>query len=371
MHGLPQKEDLPRLDSLPSLPRTVPLSRIEGIMPLPAQSQTKTFDPMITGQMRPSTTRASQNLSEGRLKTARFTATAAFLALGFMTSCGGDAEQGAGPLKQLRVSGIPDADKASLAAKAKVLEDWLSGILGVPVIYEAANDYNAAVNMLAANKVDMSWLGGYTAVDSETRTDGHAEFVACRESDLTFKTYFIANKDAIAADKVGVIATLDALKETAKDVTFTFGSKKSTSGHLMPRWFLSEAGIDPETDFKEPAKNQDNHSATLRTVASGAVDMGTLNYKTWESADDALKADAPVVFTSDPYVDYCLVAHDRLGKDVIEKIRKAFVSLDASKPEDKSVLDAFSAAKFVAAKPSDWDQIRNVAKSLKEKGILQ
>jgi phosphonate transport system substrate-binding protein len=284
--------------------------------------------------------------------------------------------------RTLRFSGIPDSDKEKLTQQYQAVADWLSAELGMPVEYVHAPDYTGAVTALAADKVDFVWLGGVTAVEAETATRGQAIFLATRDTDLRFKSYFIANRVHVDSGRFvertdlspQPLADLAALKPALAQGTFTFGSKSSTSGHIMPRHFLEspEVGISPEKDFAQPAgyQLQGGHSATLAAVASGAVDVGVLNYTNWEKAAPEEKAKAPLIYVTPEYVDYCMVAHARIGNELAEKLREAFAGLDASDPADKRVLDAFSAQKFVKADPKDWDGIRNVLASAKARGVL-
>jgi phosphonate transport system substrate-binding protein len=284
--------------------------------------------------------------------------------------------------RTLRFSGIPDSDKAKLTLQYKAVADWLSAELGMPVEYVHAPDYTGAVTALAADKIDFAWLGGVTAVEAETATGGQTIMLAARDTDLKFKSYFIANRALVDSGRFKersdlspqTLAELATLKPALVQGTFTFGSKSSTSGHIMPRHFLEspEVGIDPEKDFTQPAgyQLQGGHSATLAAVVGGSVDVGVLNYTNWESAAADQKAKAPLIYVSPEFVDYCMVAHARIGKDLAEKLRTAFAGLDASDPTDKAVLDAFAAKSFVKANPADWDQIRDVLKSAKERGVL-
>lgn len=284
--------------------------------------------------------------------------------------------------RTLRFSGIPDSDKALLTQRYQAVADWLSAELGMPVEYVHAPDYTGAVTALAADKIDFAWLGGVTAVEAETATGGQTIMLAARDTDLKFKSYFIAHRAVVDSGRFQErtdlapqpLSDLAALAPALKQGTFTFGSKSSTSGHIMPRHFLEspEVGIDPEQDFAQPAgyQLQGGHSATLAAVASGAVDVGVLNYTSWEGAAADLKARAPRIYVTPEYVDYCMVAHARIGNELAEKLRTAFASLDASQPADKAVLEAFSAKSFVQADPADWDQIRDVLESAKARGVL-
>ncbi len=283
----------------------------------------------------------------------------------------------------LRFSGIPDADKAKLTELYGSVATYLSAELGVAVEYVHVPDYTAAVTALAANKIDFVWLGGVTAVQAQERTGGEIEFVAARAQDLHFRSYFIAHRELIDDGTFHEVKDhdpmpLSALSDMApalKGKSFTFGSKSSTSGHIMPRHFLQDASvnINPERDFAGSAAYQlkGSHSATLRTVAAGGTQLGALNYSVWELADPATQAQAPVIFVTPEYVDYCMIAHRRIGADRIAAIRKALLKLDPADPKHATVLEAFGAKAFVAVDASDWDGIRAVLGALRDKGLLR
>jgi phosphonate transport system substrate-binding protein len=269
--------------------------------------------------------------------------------------------------KELRFTVIPDFNKGKLADTCKVVADHLTKKLGMPVSYVPSNDYTMAVNALVGNKVDFAWLGGKTTVDAVDAGKGKIVLVATRDIDLDFKTYFIANKKLVDDGKLKKMEKLAELKPLAKQFTFTFGDPNSTSGHLMPRFFLTEAGIDPNKDFKSECSYQASggHGATLKAVASGASDVGALNFTYWDKASAEDKANAPIVFVTPGYVDYAWVGHERVGKETLAKLTEAFTSLDAKKPEDKVILDAWAAKeKFQTADIKRWESVRKVRDSL-------
>jgi phosphonate transport system substrate-binding protein len=268
--------------------------------------------------------------------------------------------------KTLRMTFIPDNNVAALEKVADKIAAYLKDATGMEVKYEKASDYQACVNGLAANKLDLVWFGGVTYCQAMERTEGKTVLVACRDIDLKFKSYFIANKALVDSGAVKPVKTLAELKPLLAKHTFTFGAKDSTSGHIMPRHFLVQAGIAPEKDMKGGPQYQlqGGHGATFKAVSGGQVDLGVLNYTVWDSQKPEDKAKAPIVFTTEPYVDYCFAAHERLGKDTIAKLTKALVALDAKKPEHKEVLDAWKCEKFVEADPKLWDGMRKVLAEL-------
>jgi phosphonate transport system substrate-binding protein len=134
----------------------------------------------------------------------------------------------------------------------------------------------------------------------------------------------------------------------------------------MPRWFLVQAGIAPEKDMKDGPQYQlqGSHSATFKAVSGGLVDLGVLNYTVYDGQKPEDQAKAPIIFTTPEFVDYCFCAHERLGKETIDKLRKALIALDPKKPEQKEVLDAWKCKAFVEADPKRWDGMRKVLAEL-------
>ncbi|RMH39952.1 MAG: putative selenate ABC transporter substrate-binding protein [Deltaproteobacteria bacterium] len=259
----------------------------------------------------------------------------------------------------IRVTGIPDENPTELVRAYKPLTDLLSKRLGVRVEYVPVTDYGAAVQALAAKKVDFAWLGGFTHVQARNMTD--VVPVVMRDIDREFHSVFIAN----ANSGIQSIADLRGKK-------FAFGSKSSTSGHLMPRHFLvTKHGIDPDKDFDGPPVFSGAHDATVKMVESGKVDAGALNEQVWqrmvkEGSVDTHKV--KVIWTTPPYVDYVWTARADVPEDIRRAFADTFLSLDPKNPEHAPVLERMGATKYVPASPSDFDAIEQVAKSI---GLLK
>lgn len=296
-----------------------------------------------------------------------------------MAGCGdkGAPEKGAGSSSApaakwvLRCTGIPDSKTSELTKEYVLIKDYLAKELDADVQFEIVKDYDAAVTALTSGKADLAWLGGHTTVIAEE--SGKVELVACRDLDLKFKSYFIAHKDAFAKLGGKQLGSLSELKGKTEGLKFTFGSQGSTSGHLMPRHFMTQQGVQPEDTFgKEGVAYSGNHSNTLKQVADGTVHLGALNYTDWDKASDEVKAAAPLLYVTPDYVDYCWVANTGLGAEKIGRIRGAFTRLDSANPEQAAILKAWGGAgKFLAADPKSWQGIRDVRAELLKSGVLK
>lgn len=277
-----------------------------------------------------------------------------------VVACGGDNPGGEGePAKELRISAIPDADAKKIEDRSNQFAAWLSKKIDRPVRFVPVKDYAASVTGLATGQIDMVWYGAVTSVQAEQQTEEGVTFVACRDIDLAFETYFIANRDT----GVATISDLAELKELAEGKTFTFGSTGSTSGHVMPRWFMHKAGFKPQDVFRSFGYSG-SHDKTLDQVNDGSVDFGALNYATYNSAEDSRKAKVNLIYKTPPYVDYVWVARNGVGAELIGKIRDAMVGLSIDNEEEAAILKSFAAKeKFVEAKAEMWDECRDILKA--------
>jgi phosphonate transport system substrate-binding protein len=251
----------------------------------------------------------------------------------------------------LRVSAIPDESPTELQRKFKPLGNYLEQKLGMKVEFIPVTDYAASVEGLINNKLDMVWFGGFTFVQAKVRSGGKVVPIVQREEDEKFKSVFITTDKSI--NKL----------EDLKGKTFTFGSESSTSGHLMPRYFLLGAKVNPDTDMKRVAFSG-AHDATVAAVAGGKVDAGALNISVWEKLISQNKVDPKVVrvfYTTPGYYDYNWTVRSDMNPALRKKLTDAFLALNPNNPQDKEVLDLQRATRFIPAKPENYQSIEQAA----------
>lgn len=254
----------------------------------------------------------------------------------------------------LRVSAIPDEAPTELQRKFRPLGEYLSKETGMKVEFVPVTDYAAVVEALATGKLDMAWLGGFTFVQAKRRTNGTAIPIVQRAEDEKFISRFI----------VPVDSPLKSLADL-KGKSFTFGSPSSTSGHLMPRYFLLKSGLNPEESFKNIAYSG-AHDATVAFVAGGKADAGVLNGSVWDKLVESKNPNAQkcrVLATTPPYYDYNWTVRGGLDPAIVKKITAAFLKLDPKNPAHKSIMELQRASRFIPAKTSNYDSIESAAKS--------
>lgn len=254
----------------------------------------------------------------------------------------------------LRVSTIPEEAATEQIRKFGPLSKYLERTVGMKVDFIPVNDYPAAVEALVNKQIELVWFGGFTYVQAQIRSGGKIIPIAQREEDTSFRSVFITQTNS-------GIKRLQDLK--GKQVSF--GSPSSTSGHLMPRSFLLEAGIDPDKDFKRVAYSG-AHDATIAAVVSGRVDAAALDITVWrkfvtENKVDTSKVD--VFFTTPPYFNYNWSVHADMPVALRNKITAALLNINMNTPEGKEILTLNRATKYMTTKPENYKGLENAGRS--------
>jgi phosphonate transport system substrate-binding protein len=253
-----------------------------------------------------------------------------------------------------RVTTIPEEAATEQVRKFTPLAAYLEKKLGMKVEFTPVSDYPAAVEALVNKKVDLVWFGGFTYVQAKLRSGGKVIPIAQREEDTRFQSVFIAKTDS-------GIKTLADMK--GKQVSF--GSQSSTSGHLMPRSNLLNAGIDPEKDFKRIAYSG-AHDATIASVVSGKVDAAALDITVWRKfvAENKVNTkEVDVFFTTPPYYNYNWAVHADMPTELRNKVQQALLALDPSTPEGKEILQLNRATRYIPTSPENYKGIEAAGRS--------
>ena len=260
----------------------------------------------------------------------------------------------------LTIGAIPDQDPEVLQRLYGVLADSMAEATGLAVTYRPVTDYGAAVSLFRTGDLDMVWFGGLTGVQARLQAPG-ARVIAQRDIDEAFHSVFVVNAGT-------GLAASDDLSELA-DLPFTYGSQTSTSGFLMPAYYLAQHGVAPR-GFPGGPGFSGSHDATLALVASGSYGAGALNEQVWTARTEAGEVDPAVQLHSrtPPFHDYHWLlgpgAVDRLGTDLPDRMSDYFLGLSSDDADDARVLELFGAGRFVAAEPGDYDQIEQIAEQL-------
>jgi len=274
-----------------------------------------------------------------------------------LAACGQGSTAGGGAPAEFYFSAIPDQGATELAERFGKIAEYLSAELGMPVKYRASSDYGATVEMFKNGDVHLAWFGGLPGCQARAAVSG-ARAIALGRKDTRFISYFIAHKDS-------GIEPSDEFPEKIANTNFAFGSETSTSGRLMPEFFIRKnTGKSPSELFKS-YQFSGSHTKTATMVATGQAQAGVLNFSVYDEMVAAGKIDPAVcrvVWKTPTYADYNWTAHpdldERYGAGFIDKLQAALIGMDAD------LLKALGRDAMIAAKNEDFDGIATVAKDL-------
>jgi len=254
---------------------------------------------------------------------------------------------------------IPDQDESQLEKRFGVVALYLEEQLGVPVKYVPVKSYAAAVTAFRNNEVQMAWFGGLSGVQARRLVPG-SQAIAQGLEDPDFKSYFIANTST------GLSPSETLTDAFVEQPSFTFGSKGSTSGRLMPEFYLREDFNQSPDQLFEKVGFSGDHSATIALVQSGAYATGAVNYKVWERELEEGKIDTDkvqVIWETPGYPDYHWTVrgdlNDKFGDGFTQRVTDALLAID-----DPVLLNAFPREKFIPASNDDFAPIEDTAEAI-------
>jgi phosphonate transport system substrate-binding protein len=292
---------------------------------------------------------------------------AAAAALALLTACdkkpeasGGGGSSGSGT-KVLRFSAIPNQNATELKAKYDPMAAYLSKELGVTVEFFPSADYKASVEAFKNSQVQLAWFGGVTSVQAWAAVPGAKAIVHGKE-DTDFKSYFIAHKDTGLEKSDTFPAGIGALK-------FAFGSETSTSGRVMPSYFIKQnTGKGEKEFFTQPVIFTGAHDKTIEAVATGAAQAGVCDFTVYDKLVKEGKVDpavAKVIWVTPGYMDYTFTAHPSLEQDFgagfTEKLKAALLAMNTKAPE---LLKAFPRESLIEARNEDYKMLEGLCREL-------
>jgi len=263
------------------------------------------------------------------------------------------------PAQTFTFTAIPDQDESRLEQRFGKVAEHLEEALGVPVKYVPVKSYPAAVTAFRNDEVQMAWFGGLSGVQARRLVPG-SQAIAQGQEDTAFKSYFIANS------RTG-LEPGDSLPDAfAEQPSFTFGSKGSTSGRLMPEYYFRERFGAPPQELIDKVGFSGDHSRTLSLVESGAYATGALNYQVWDRAlaDGDIDTDkVQVIWETPAYPDYHWTVRgdldQRFGDGFSQRVTEVLLAID-----DPELLEAFPRSAFVPADNDDYQAIEDTAESI-------
>jgi len=253
------------------------------------------------------------------------------------------------PSATFKLGVLPNQDKSKMQESYAGLVRHLETATGLKIELRIPDDYAQLLDWFVNKEIDLAMFGGVTFVKANKQVG--AVPLVMRDIDIRFHSVVLVKRDSGAAS----IADL-------KGKSFSFGSELSTSGHLMPRYYFQQLGIDPEQDFTT-VNYSGAHDKTALLVQAGKAFAGVVNGSIVKEmfADGRLSPEKVKQLWESPiYADYVWAMQQDLFEINGTTIRDAFMALSRSIAADKAILDALGAGYYIPASVDDFQSLSRI-----------
>ncbi|MBV1812213.1 phosphonate ABC transporter substrate-binding protein [Pseudomonas viridiflava] len=233
--------------------------------------------------------------------------------------------------------------------------DDMSKKTGLKVNATFASDYAGLIQGMRFNKVDVAWLGNKAAMEAVDRSNGEifAQTSAANGA-AGYWSLLIVRKDS-------PINSVEDMLKNAKTLTFGNGDPNSTSGYLVPGYYVfAKNHVDASTAFKRTLNS--SHEVNALSVAKGQLDVATFNTESWDrlAVTQPDKVEQLKVIWKSPLIPADpMVWSKALSDENKAKIREFFASYGDT-DEEKTVLKNMQLGKFLKSNDDQLLPIRQL-----------
>ncbi|UFQ96336.1 phosphonate ABC transporter substrate-binding protein [Pseudomonas wenzhouensis] len=226
---------------------------------------------------------------------------------------------------------------------------------GIKINAFFAPDYAGIIQGMRFDKVDVAWYGNKSAMEAVDRAGGEifAQTVAANGSQ-GYYSLLVAHKDS-------PINSVEDMLKNASSLTFANGDPNSTSGYLVPGYYVfAQNNVDANKLFKRSLNG--SHEVNALSVANKQVDIGTFNSEGMErlevTAPDKA-AQLKVIWTSPLIPSDPMVWRKNLPQETRDKLREFFMTY-GDQPQELKVLEGLQWGKFRASNDDQLLPIRQL-----------
>lgn len=198
--------------------------------------------------------------------------------VGIALAISGNAVRAADSATVINFGFISTESSQNLKQDWQPILDEMSRKLGVKVNAFFAPDYAGVIEAMRFNKVQVAWFGNKSAIEAVDRANGEV-FAQVVNTDGSLGYYSM-----VSVHKDSPYKTIDDVLANAKAVNFGIGDPNSTSGFLVPTYYIfAQHNVDPKTAFK--TVRGANHEANIMAVANKQVDAAVHSSDTLERVE--------------------------------------------------------------------------------------
>ena len=255
----------------------------------------------------------------------------------------------------------------SQANQKPIWEPFISAMsqeIGIPVKAFYATQYAGVIEAMRFGQVQLAWYGGKSYVEANKIAD--AEVFAQTVNDDGTKGYYshlIMNKDHPDLAKAKEMGGDKYVLENAANLQFAFNDPNSTSGFLVPSYYVfAQNNVDPKEAFKRLIF-AGNHEATALAIANNQVDVATNNSESLsrlEKTNPDARTNVETIWTSTLIPSDPIAWRADLPEEIKTKLKDFFYNYS-----DETVLGPLAWQGFDPATDDLWNPIRELDEYVK------
>jgi len=249
--------------------------------------------------------------------------------IGLIAGCRNKRELDANGMPNTLIVAVYEGDNPGEVTKVlNQVRPYLEKKLGIPVEFQKSTDYTTVIEALLSGKVHMAYLSPFSYILA-TQKQKLVPMVApgLNGKPLTYRSLIFTSPHS-------GLHSMDDVKAKSHDLTLCFADPASTSGHLIPRAYLTSIGLDPKTAFKQ-TMFAGTHYASVLSVKSGKVDVGCsfqLGYDKMMREGLIHEGDITILWTSDPIVESPLCMRSDVNAALTAKVAQAYIDMKRDAP---------------------------------------
>ena len=246
---------------------------------------------------------------------------------------------------------VPQQSAQRLAELWTPVLQHLSETSGVKLQFRTAKDIPEFEKNLAAGYYDFAYMNPYHFTVFN-RNPGYRA-VAVRK-DQPIRGIIVVRKDS-------VITSLNQLANQ----TLAFPSPAAFAASVLPRAQLTREQIP----FK--AQYVSSHDSVYLNVAKGIFPAGGGVLRTLNSTPEAVREQLTVLWTTASYTPHAIAAAPHIDPEVVAKVQQALVDFHNTETGRQLLVSLQIKHQLIAAKDSDWDDVRGLGLDLLDQLINQ
>lgn len=270
-----------------------------------------------------------------------------FLGTAVAGALGGCLGMGGSP--SITVGIVPDVDPDTAIKKNSRLADHLESHVDATIELRTTADYAGLVQAMTAGQVGLAYFGGVSYVLAHHRANAEAIIVGSKNGSTDWQSVFIAHPST------GLQRMADVV-ERVGDIDLVFGDPISTSGTVMPTYFLRKKhGLRPKRDFKS-LTHVGAHDATAKAISRKSGDVGALNARIYDAlVEDGSISDPVEIWRTPGFPDYPWAVAPSIDDTTTDAIRNAFTSIDET--GKTKILEQHSVDRYVETSHENFKEL--------------